>query len=847
VWEARLAPKARWLRLAGIALALFLAAAPAFAEFPPAEGKALCGGVVSVPGSTNSVLLDAAADFARCLEKATGRKFSVTNAVAPLGFVLGVASNPELAGAPGLERLAKMGKEAFLVHSDGNGRVWIAGSTPQGAQHGAYAFLGKLGFRWYLPGDAWEVVPPLKSVSGKVELCDAPVFRARGFFGTGAFGGKLPIDPEMKLSRRWDLWKRRNLLGGEYQIGGHSYESFNLQNKAEMTAHPEYRPEIGGQRVEFNQGMKLCYATPGLQALFTSNRLAVLRATVQQDPDAPRAFAVSVEPSDGGGHCECAGCRKLGSVSDRVFTLANVVARAVAKEFPGRCVNILAYNEHAAVPSIDIEPNVFVKIVPYGFQRTGLSPEEFITAWAAKVKRLGVYDYWAIPDWAHCLPLPPTRYLDRVRFWHEKGVESFLGESVYSAGSAGYAWFLTARRLWNPATDLGPVSDDFFNGSFGKAAPPVRRMFARWDVPENYFPLTEQELALAFRDLAEANQLAGDDEAIRGRLDDLKRYVVYLQLWHEFQLAAHGTPERVERARKLVLHGYRVYDSAMVHSFRMSQLIINRYVSAKEPNAELQKEWFGKDAKGWATVTPLGREELDRLVAEGVAKYKPVDIESRAFSSDLVPLSPKLPVGAPDPARGWFFMGTHEFALWLPEGQKEAKLRILFRDWDRKVRPDHLIVTDAAGKVVVDKECPGDNEEREYALALPSPGHYRLKVADLKLGYRLRPPAALHFAILGNATSGDLCPRTWFFVPKGLKRIAIRTDAGAHLKLFDADGKPVPLAGERLLWADVPAGQDGRPWSFSGFKSSTPLRMLNCPQAFSLTPDTLLVPKECRP
>ena len=39
----------------------------------------------------------------------------------------------------------------------------------------------------------------------------------------------------------------------------------------------------------------------------------------------PEADMVSLETSDGTGHCECAECAKLGSVSDRVFGLANEV------------------------------------------------------------------------------------------------------------------------------------------------------------------------------------------------------------------------------------------------------------------------------------------------------------------------------------------------------------------------------------------------------------------------------------------------------------------------------------------------------------------------------------------
>jgi hypothetical protein len=62
-----------------------------------------------------------------------------------------------------------------------------------------------------------------------------------------------------------------------------------------------------------------------------------------------------MECSDGGGQCECENCKKLGSISDRVFGLANEVARAVAKSYPGKMVGLYAYNEHSEPPSFKLE------------------------------------------------------------------------------------------------------------------------------------------------------------------------------------------------------------------------------------------------------------------------------------------------------------------------------------------------------------------------------------------------------------------------------------------------------------------------------------------------------------
>src|SRR5262249_23252822 len=157
-----------------------------------------------------------------------------------------------------------------------------------------------------------------------------------------------------------DVWKARNSLGGDISIGGHSFELFNFTHKPELTAHPEYLAEVGGKRQPFANGTKPCISNPGFRALYIADRVGTMKGMLDRDPNSPQAFGVSVEPSDGGGYCECAECKKLGSASDQVFFLANEVAKVVAAKLPGRHVSLYAYGEHAGVPNIPLEPNVFV-------------------------------------------------------------------------------------------------------------------------------------------------------------------------------------------------------------------------------------------------------------------------------------------------------------------------------------------------------------------------------------------------------------------------------------------------------------------------------------------------------
>ena len=105
-----------------------------------------------------------------------------------------------------------------------------------------------------------------------------------------------------------------------------------------------------------------------------------------------------MECSDGGGQCECEHCKKLGSVSDRVFGLANDVAKDVAKKYPGKMVGVLAYSEHSEPPCFALEPNVYVQLTA-GFTRGRYTHDELLELWPKKCKNLGFYEYFSVWLW----------------------------------------------------------------------------------------------------------------------------------------------------------------------------------------------------------------------------------------------------------------------------------------------------------------------------------------------------------------------------------------------------------------------------------------------------------------
>jgi hypothetical protein len=818
---------------------LFLALIPmTFALSQPADcklagdGHALMSVVISENASDATKAI--AQELAGYLGKISGATFEVKNGDGSQGIVLGTrAEFPHLCSDAG--KTFDESREAILIRSTAP-RVALIGSDDLGVPHAAFAFLDALGCRWFMPGEHWTIVPQHRELSVRLDKIAKPAFRMRGFFGSGGFGPANPVDPKLEVRSHWEAFKRHNLFGGEFVFGGHSGEAYNTANKAVIEAHPEYRAMINGVRQPFGIIVKPCVSNPDAVKLYVEDRMKVFRMAMKTNPRSPGAYAVSVDPADGGGHCECPECVKIGSVSDRVFHLANQVAKAVEQEFPGRYASLYAYNEHAAVPSIALEPNVYVTVIPYGFQRTGMPGDDLIAAWSRKIPRMSLYDYWSIPDWESDLPSFDfvRRPADRIRYWHEHGIEGFSGESTHSAGAVGLAWHLAGRLMWDPKTDEKKVIAEFYEWCFGKAAPPMKRMLERWS---DGFLLTTHELGLSYRDLRAARELAASDESVLTRLDDYARYLHYIRLWHEYQEQKPGTPERAAKSRALVTYLWRVYPTMMVHSFRMAQLIAVRFEKDQALAADFNPS--RRDAAGWAGIEIPKREELTALMNEGETKYQPQPFEHRSFSKELaVRFKPSGHAFSAPMNMG----GQMEFEISVPEGMTSVPVKIQVSN-KPKALGDRLTLIDPNGKTLRDEVLPADGQLREIDLPTRDPGKYLLRIFDQKTLFVIQLPANVPLVMRGFI-SPDLSKKLHFYVPRGLKTLAMHAPGAIPIKLFDADGKPVTYEGRTLITAAVPEGQDGRVWSFSGYKAWTPVKMMNAPQVFSFFPDTIMVPTD---
>ncbi len=357
---------------------------------------------------------------------------------------------------------------------------------------------------------------------------------------------------------------------------------------------------------------------------------------------------------------------------------------------------------------------------------------------------------------------------------------------------------------------------------------------------------------MSFRDLQEAQKLAGNDAGIQARIDDFAKYAQYLRLYGEWKNTTEPKA-KIEANRKLVKHLFDIYDTNMVHSFRLYQFLVD-YGRNEEVFNEFHNE--KPDAPGWKGVAPYTHEQVSTIIADGVKDFQLLDYTPKTYTGKLVPLTPVKPLTIPAGDDKWGTRmptkGGIDLQIDVPKGLNSLPFRTdLYYD-------KTITVIDADGNDIWNKSITGLKEYEQNAvfdIPLPGAGRYTIQ---------LRPAAGggLWFQTLKGLTlvfpnfiaeMGAPSPRVYFYVPRGLKTIALWLQSGdfdgaVPQAVFDPDGKQAPTEsydGGTLVIVKVPAGQDGKAWALEGVRTpNAPIRMLNVPNYFAFSPETLLVPED---
>lgn len=831
-----------------VAIAM-LAFAPAVIAVTPVkvliaeDGKALLPIIISENASASTK--SNASKLAEYLGKIGGAKFKIETGDGTSGIAIGLATDfPALKLASTFKSDDILKREEYLLRTHAGGLL-VLGASDLAVQHGVWDLLSRLGYRQFFPGKNWEVVPYLQRMELGIDTLEKPDYHSRRiWYGYGAW------DYAKEPYRDW-CEKNRALQGVNLNTG-HAYDGIVKALKKEFSNHNEYWPLLNNERKEV-RNPKPCLGNPDLRSLIVKNAVGQVKKNTLLD-------SISMDPSDGGGWCECKACSKLGSVSDQAITLANETATAINQEFPGKLVGIYGYNFHSPPPNIKVHPKVVVSVAT-AFIKGGMSLEDIISGWAEKGATLGIREYYSVNTWDRDQPGHARGgnldYLQRtIPEFHSKGARYMSAESSDNWGPNGLGYYFAARMLWDvrEAKNRDAIERDFLTRAFGPASPAMKDFYDQINGSKPHLVVDDQ-LGRMYRSLQKARVMA-DATEIKNRLDDLALYTRYCTLYHRYA-TADGKARQLA-FENLIKHAYRMRTTMMIHAYALYRDLAGRDKTVSIPT---DAKWQVPEGKNpWKSSVPFTPQEIETFITEGITAHKLVELNFKPvnFGANLLPAMSRLAIPGDLPA-GEFTpgRGTQSFLTYASQ-PSNIELNITggmiahYRDRGNvKVELYKIGGESQTGEketlVETNASIPPDGVERTIKLSLKQPGLYKIIVKDGNDRTQVNWPKGQLMTIASTQENPmNRFYGLWmgyFYVPKGTKMIGLF--GGEHGEVRDSQDRPHFWLNGRepnFYSVPVPPGEDGKFWRVRYCRGA--VRLLTVPPFFAKTPGELLLPEE---
>ncbi|CAN5457002.1 hypothetical protein BH23VER1_BH23VER1_00390 [soil metagenome] len=832
----------RTLFAAGLVLVLAMAMGPVMAA--PATVRLADAGRALVPIVVGAEASDGVRATARTLAdylgKISGAQFEVGEGDGASGIVLGVPSDFEALPLEADLPSGPFERESYVLRSTGDG-LWLIGASDLAVQHAAWDVLYRLGHRQFFASPTWEVVPELGAVEISVDTEERPDMAARRiWYNWGMMDwNQVP----------YAQWKASNRMEQGFQLNsGHSYGNIIRANKDDFDAHPEYYALIDGVRVADGES-KMCLSNQGLRQLVVDHMIS----TIGQNPGLD---SVSVDPSDGGGWCECAECAEAGSISDRVTTLANQVAEGINARFEGdygpKFVGFYAYNFHSPPPAVRVHPRVIVSATT-AFLTGGLSLDQIIEGWKDQGATLGIYDYYSVIAWDWNMPRAakaarPHAVAHAIRDFHQKGARFYDCESGDAWGPYGLGYYVASRVMWDieEADRVEAIVDDFLTRAFGPAREPMARFYHLISEDDQRRP-TSDLLGRMYRHLAEAREAANAHADVRARIDDLILYTRYAELYNAFAQSAGDAQEGARDA--MLTHTHRMRETSMIHYLGIWARTVGQ-------TAGLAAEHPLKVGGDYTDA------EIQAMLEDGIANNQPVEMgfDAVGFSEELVP---SAALDLPDVSPGSFPAVPQDrqtYFIWVPDAPAEIALEVtITKLWAlREPKISLLSPKDVHIEAVAESDImKPDGQPYDVRLRTPHDGLHRVESVDggdhTRIGWPEGMPVTLPSGIDSPSVNSHFRGEwaLYFYVPEGTEVVggwAARIAEWAPRlsgTMVDGEGNVLMDFSERepgWFHVEVPPGQDGKLWKFEASQGTR--QLMTVPPYLARSGRELLLPKE---
>lgn len=397
-----------------------------------------------------------------------------------------------------------LGNDGYVIRTIDNRVVIAEVSAPypvlrdgsgDGTRHGVFGFLELLGCRFFAFHNDGEHIPRQGTISvGKLDVIAKPDFVRRRFGWS--------IRTSRDFGARYQVWAVKNKLGGLRMSHSHNYSCGltsiipSSEKQRMFKKHPEYFPLLPDEQGHLARTPtgQLCLSNPDVQAL----AVQAARKYLGGRPYDGASAGYSLSPNDSGGWCQCDACKawddpdKKVGLATRVLRFNNIVAEALAKEFPDRRFAYYAEYNNMPGPPVREDGTVALKADPavlpvfvniYCLIHDVNDPTCAVNAeyrrrldeWGKVSKDMYAYEWYM---WTSTYSLPINYVIGpRIRYYRDHGVTGFYGEVLGLSPDNMLSLYITAKMLWDSDQDPNALLDEFYQLYFQESAQPMRSYY----------------------------------------------------------------------------------------------------------------------------------------------------------------------------------------------------------------------------------------------------------------------------------------------------------------------------------------------------------------------------------
>ena len=474
------------------------------------------------------------------------------------------------------KELAALKEDGVLIKSAGK-NLYLTGQNARGQVYSVYVLLERFMDVRFLTKDC-NVVPKQATLKlTPIHYAYSPSYMYREVLYADVF--PKTVSARMRLNGPTNQCDDE--IGGKVQFFPYVHSANSLVPPDKYFAtHPEYYALSGGKRITGPVHAQLCWTNPDVLRIATEQVMKWIK-------DNPSAPIIDVSQNDGNGWCECDACKKVvdeeGSQHGPIMRFVNAIADEVAKEYPDKWIETLAY-AYAIKPGAITKPrpNVIIRLCHagcyfHGFEKCDLGSHfaEYLNEWGQRTSRIFIWHYTT--NFGHYLA--PCQNLDGLardlKYYATHNVNGVMVQGDYQASGGELAdlrAYLSAQLLWDPSRDPIEVRSEFCKGYYGPAAgavleflavmdeyarDPNLHAFANWDPTTTVRPdMVKRSLDI----LTRARGLVQSPDHVN-RVEKLMLPFWYMQLSapDKYGLAPADAPALVEDCRRVIQANGIVY------------------------------------------------------------------------------------------------------------------------------------------------------------------------------------------------------------------------------------------------------------------------------------------------